>query len=190
MFCINKLLELNAITPEVASKLRGMVETDAGSVAEKIRIIGSSVENTSTRIGNFGNSISGFGSALTLLANLFNNGSESSQRFAGAVTALGGTLMTLGTIIKTVHSATKTIPWVAIASGIITIISGVTMMFPSVEKQIENLKKKAEELSNTAKQVKADEKTLQTGYDKLKQLEAARYESAEAAQEYRRKLII
>ncbi len=72
----------------------------------------------------------------------------------------------------------------AIITGIMGIISAADMIYEDAEERAERLSKAAEEASNKAKEKSADYKLLVRSISKLQELEKARYDSAEAAEEY------
>ena len=170
---------------------------DAIDIVERLRVAilgeGNAAEDAKGKVSSWASShqktlsnVMAFGSALNILATAIDTTSREGKALSGTFMAIGGTITAVAGIIKAAAAETNAIPWVAIASGIISVISGITSIIKSnsVEAKLEEFTAKAEELSNTAKQLKADYRTLDSGISKLKELENARYDSAEAAEEY------
>ena len=170
---------------------------DAIDIVERLRVAilgeGNAAEDAKGKVSSWASShqktlsnVMAFGSALNILATAIDTTSREGKALSGTFMAIGGTITAVAGIIKAAAADTNAIPWVAIASGIISVVSGITSIIKSnsVEAKLEEFTAKAEELSNTAKQLKADYRTLDSGISKLKELENARYDSAEAAEEY------
>ena len=98
---------------------------------------------------------------------------ESSKVLSGGVSTIAGGL--LGILGQWQYA----IPM--LLSGIPSLIDGIIY---TTEEKLENATKKAEELNNEALKKKSEYKDLKNQTTELKRLEEARYDSAEAMQEY------
>lgn len=127
-----------------------------------------------------------FGSALNIVALAIDTSTKGGKQLSGVFMAVSGVVVAAAAAIKAAGEETKKIPWVAIASGVISIISGIMTVVKSfsIEARLEEATKIAEDLSNKAKELKANYRSLDTGIKKYKELADARYDSAEAAEEY------
>lgn len=78
--------------------------------------------------------------------------------------------------------------WGAVIGGALGIITSVINnwgdIFKSSAKKLEEAQAEAQEASNKALQARSDTKSLKASIDELKKLEAARYDSVEAEEEY------
>ena len=98
---------------------------------------------------------------------------ESSKTLSGGISTIAG--IGLGIVGKWQYA----IPM--LLSGIPSLIDGIIY---TTEEKLENATKKAEELNNEALKKKSEYKDLKNQTTELKRLEEARYDSAEAMQEY------
>lgn len=98
---------------------------------------------------------------------------ESSKVLSGGISTIAG--IGLGTVGRWQYA----IPM--LLSGIPSLIDGIIY---TTEEKLENATKKAEELNNEALKKKSEYKDLKNQTKELKRLEEARYDSAEAMQEY------
>ena len=98
---------------------------------------------------------------------------ESSKTLSGGISTIAG--IGLGIVGKWQYA----IPM--LLSGIPSLIDGIIY---TTEEKLENATKKAEELNNEALKKKSEYKDLKNQTAELKRLEEARYDSAEAMQEY------
>lgn len=155
-----------------------------------IKMLGTTLTETNTKFLKFGNGISGVGQALNMLSLIIDTTTQEGKVFSGTLQSLGGVAMAAGALISSAGEIAAAgwtaFPFAAIASAAIAVISGITQMVKatSIEAQLEEITQKAEELNNRAKELKADYNTIDTSIKKLKELEKARYDSAEAAEEY------
>lgn len=137
-----------------------------------------------------GQSLSGIGTALNMASLAIDTSTSKGKVFSGALQGISGAATLAGSAIQMMAEKAQTglvkIPWVAIATGIIAVITGITQIIKanSTEARLEEAIKKAEELSDKAKELKANYTTLDTSIKKYRQLEDARYDSAEATKEY------
>ena len=98
---------------------------------------------------------------------------ESSKTLSGGISTIAG--IGLGIVGRWQYA----IPM--LLSGIPSLIDGIIY---TTEEKLENATKKAEELNNEALKKKSEYKDLKNQTTELKRLEEARYDSAEAMQEY------
>ena len=133
---------------------------------------------------NTANTLGNIATALNMISALFNNGSRGGQMMAGAIQSIAGALMLAKAAQLAFNTAANTNPYLALASGILFVVNGISTMIEDAEERAERLSKTAEEASNKAKEKNADYKLLDRSINKLQELEKARYDSAEAAEEY------
>lgn len=138
------------------------------------------VRNSST--GNFlakyAGSISLVTSALSALALTMKD--TSSAVVEGSKTISGG-LNTIGGLALGIFGGQWQYAIPMLISGIPTLLDGLIY---ETEEKLKNATEKATELSNTALQSKSDYRTLKNEVSELETLTSARYDSAEAMQEY------
>jgi len=187
---ITRLQDLKAITDEEAKSLRELANEGPEKALEKIKelaIANKEFAGSLTQIKNqkIYDSLLDFSSALNIVANVMDKSTDSSRIFAGSLMFVSGAIKGISSVMKAMETKGP-FPWVTVAMAAITAINGIATAIETPQEKLERLNKEAEELSNTAKQVKADEKTLQTGIDKVNELKEKRYESAEAAEEYQK----
>jgi len=198
----NFKVDIDAVKNEIQTKLGEAVNTDALNKAFEtiqdpqglvnfFQSLGVVIPGATQAVNSFSDkllaaegTISGVGKALQILSQLFNDGTRTGQILSSAVLGVGAALAGLIPILKVLKGQATTNVYIAAATAILTVITSISSIIDAVENKTKYLEKEAEQLKNTMTQIKADEKTLQSGYEKYKQLEAARYESAEAAQEY------
>ena len=181
-----ELERLGYISNDTAQKLNNMSPDQAISKLEEMGLHANNtanrLDNLKQRAANIGNNFSNISMALNVFANALDKTSEGGR-------VLAGTLMTVAGAMRIIDGITKAMtggnPWMALAMGVITLINGINTIIETPQEKLERLTKQAEELSNKAKQVKNDYKTLDSSIDKLKELEEKRYDSAEAADEYK-----
>jgi len=65
--------------------------------------------------------------------------------------------------------------------AIMAVVSGISMLFETNEDRMKELEDAAEKAHEAAQEARADYKTLDSSTKKLKELEKARYDSAESA---------
>jgi len=109
---------------------------------------------------------------------------EGGKTLSGTLMSVGGAATLAGVAVQAFNHTLKAIPWMAVITGAFALINGLSTLWVSAEERIEELENKAEELSNIAKKEKANEKTLNTSIEKVKELNEKRYESKEAAEQY------
>ena len=124
--------------------------------------------------------------AFVTLGMMIDKTTESGRRLAGTFTGMGGLLQTglgiAGAIGGGPLAWAKAAPM--ILGGVTQIINGIDLAYENAEERAERLSKTAEELGNKAKEEKANYNILDRSVNKLRELENARYDSAEAAEEY------
>ena len=183
-----ELVKMGAISDKTANQLRGLVPIEALERLKELQTeaekSGNRIETINTISKKLGSAAPGIGAAISTIATVFNNGSESGQRFAGILTIVGGALKGVGALAQWASTAGMAFPWLAVATAAVTVVNGLATAIETTNERIERLKKEAEELSNEAKIAKADYNSLQRTADKLDELKEKRYESAEAAEEY------
>jgi len=123
----------------------------------------------------------GLATALNMVSGLFNQTSRSGQVMAGTLQIVAGAAMSVKAVLD---SLTTGNPFLATASAILFISNGISKIYENDEERAERLSKAAEEANNKAKEKNADYKLLDRSINKLHELEKARYDSAEAAEEY------
>lgn len=158
----------------------------AGKAAEGF---GHRLGNALTASSALGNSINSMAMAIKLFTTLIDTSTVSGKKWAGSITFVASAIMTVNSAIRIVAATAKGLAvsgglWFAIASGIIGMINGIATFVETTSEKIERLTKEAEELKNIRLEVKDTEKNLTSGINKVRELEEARYESAEAAEEY------
>lgn len=186
----NSLLGLLA---QLASQFRAILEQMEAVAAQKGRDIGETLgketndaanrefnqlPNALKDTGKWKRNIEMVGQAFVTLGLAIDKSSEPARVFSGILTGLGG----VAQIISGFAMGWAGIP--QIISGVLNVINGISLGIESAEERIERLTKEAETLNNVAKQTKAEERTLDTGIKKLKELETKRYDSAEAERAY------
>ena len=132
----------------------------------------------------WGNSLQNIGSALHMASMMIDTSVEGGKTLSGTLMSVGGAATLAGVAVQAFNRTLKGIPWMAVITGAFALINGLSTLWVSAEERIEELEKKAEELSNIAKKEKANEKTLNTSIEKVKELNEKRYESKEAAEQY------
>ena len=184
----NKLVTL-------AKQLKGLSaeERDAllnsNNLGQALNDLINPAEKTLTVLDKFrGSSIGGFlsknASAVAMVASTLSAAAlsiedssdsvvESSKTLSGGISTIAG--IGLGIVGKWQYA----IPM--LLSGIPSLIDGIIY---TTEEKLENATKKAEELNNEALKKKSEYKDLKNQTTELKRLEEARYDSAEAMQEY------
>lgn len=169
------------VPPETAGNL-----DRAGVAAEGF---GHRLINAYNASSALGSSITSIGMAIKLFTTLIDTSTVSGKKWAGSIIFIGSAIMAVNTAIRIVAATAKGLVisgglWFAIASGIIGMINGIATFVETTSEKIERLTKEAEELKNIRLEVKDTEKNLTSGINKVKELEEARYESAEATEEY------
>lgn len=152
--------------PAGMEELKGKIEEAKGKAAE--------LKNTLTQSTQVHQNMSSWGSALRMLASMMDKSTRSGEQLAGVI-------MGIGSAITLAFSQGAPM---MIITGIMGLISAVDMIFENAEERSERLTKAAEEASNKSKEKSADYKLLDRSINKLHELEEARYDSAEAAEEY------
>ena len=169
------------VPPETAGNL------DRASVAAEG--FGHRLINAYNASSALGSSITSIGMAIKLFTALIDASTVSGKKWAGSIIFIGSAIMAVNTAIRIVAATAKGLVisgglWFAIARGIIGMINGIATFVETTSEKIERLTKEAEELKNIRLEVKDAEKNLTSGINKVKELEEARYESAEATEEY------
>ena len=144
----------------------------------------NSLQHLSKSSTIWSNSLQSLGSALNTVALTIDTTAEGGKTLSGTIMSISGVMSLASAAIKGFSSGLKAIPWIAVASGAIALINGISTLMITSEERLEELTKKAEDLSNKAKESKAEYRTLDNSIKKIKELEIARYDSAEAAEEY------
>lgn len=98
------------------------------------------------------------------------------QKASGTLQAVGGGVSLIGGIAS--HNP------MMIMQGLMSLWGGLSTFFENAEERAERLKKEAEEARKAMQEESANYKTLQQSQKKLSQLQATRYDSEEAAEEY------
>ena len=174
-------LTQSPVSPETTDNL-----DRAGKAAEGF---GHRLINAYNASSALGSSITSMGMAIKLFTTLIDTSTVSGKKWAGSITFIGSAIMAVNTAMRIAEATAKGLAisggmWLAIASGIIGMINGIATFVETTSEKIERLTKEAEELKNIQLEVKDTEKNLTSGINKVKELEEARYESAEAAEEY------
>lgn len=162
-------------------------EVDKGSSAlgrYTKRVIDASKAST-----DLGNSVTSVGSAIKVFTTLIDTSSRRGQVWAGSLQLVSSAIMLVGSAMKITAAIAKKSAisggvWFAIASAVVGIVNGLSTLIETTSERVERLTKEAEELKNVRLEVKDTEKNLDSGISKIKELGEARYESAEAAEEY------
>lgn len=159
---------------------------DAASANAIMGLFNATLTQTTPALVKAGTATMGFGTALNMISLMIDTSTKGGKQLSGVLQTVAGVAITAGAMIKRAGETTKTIPWVAIASGIIAVINGITQLLQSnsLEAQLEEFTTQAEKLSNRAKELQSNYKTLESSSKKIKELEQARYDSADAAEEY------
>ena len=190
---INELEKLGVASEKDIESLRQMAgagdAADFSAIINKLREMGGAAEEFAQKLQQtaaikLSNNLTGIGAALNVVANAMDKSSSVGRIFAGVMMSVGGALKAFGEINKYLAAPGAAFPWLAVAMAAITVVNGLATAIETDTERLERLQKQAEELSNVAKEIKADEKTIQSGINKVDELKVKRLESAEAANEY------
>ena len=161
--------EVAAAAHEEANAKRDVTEStkEANAAAQQAR-------QNASKLGNIS-------MALNMIAGLIDKSAAGGRVFAGV-------LMTVAGAMKAVQAYQLAIagsnPWMAIATALTMVISGISTINESDAEELERLSKASEEANNRSKEANANYKLLDRSITKLNELKEARYDSAEAAEEY------
>ena len=184
----NKLVTLAKQLKGLSAEERNAL-LNSNNLGQALNDLINPAEKTLTALDKFrGSSIGGFlsknASAIAMVASTLSAAAlsiedssdsvvESSKTLSGGISTIAG--IGLGIVGKWQYA----IPM--LLSGIPSLIDGIIY---TTEEKLENATKKAEELNNEALKKKSEYKDLKNQTTELKRLEEARYDSAEAMQEY------
>lgn len=184
----NKLVTLSKQLKGLSAEERNTL-LNSNNLGQALNDLINPAEKTLTVLDKFrGSSIGGFlsknASAVAMVASTLSAAAlsiedssdsvvESSKTLSGGISTIAG--IGLGIVGQWQYA----IPM--LLSGIPSLIDGIIY---TTEEKLENATKKAEELSNEALKKKSEYKDLKNQTAELKRLEEARYDSAEAMQEY------
>lgn len=184
----NKLVTLAKQLKGLSAEERNAL-LNSNNLGQALNGLITPAEKTLTVLDKFrGSSIGGFlsknASAVAMVASTLsaaalsiedssNSVVESSKTLSGGISTIAG--IGLGIVGQWQYA----IPM--LLSGIPSLIDGIIY---TTEEKLENATKKAEELNNEALKKKSEYKDLKNQTTELKRLEEARYDSAEAMQEY------
>lgn len=184
----NKLVTLAKQLKGLSAEERNAL-LNSNNLGQALNDLINPAEKTLTVLDKFrGSSIGGFlsknASAVAMVASTLSAAAlsiedssdsvvESSKTLSGGISTIAG--IGLGIVGKWQYA----IPM--LLSGIPSLIDGIIY---TTEEKLENATKKAEELNNEALKKKSEYKDLKNQTTELKRLEEARYDSAEAMQEY------
>lgn len=184
----NKLVTLSKQLKGLSAEERNAL-LNSNNLGQALNDLINPAEKTLTVLDKFrGSSIGGFlsknASAVAMVASTLSAAAlsiedssdsvvESSKTLSGGISTIAG--IGLGIVGKWQYA----IPM--LLSGIPSLIDGIIY---TTEEKLENATKKAEELNNEALKKKSEYKDLKNQTTELKRLEEARYDSAEAMQEY------
>ena len=132
-------------------------------------------------IATSANKMQGLASALNMISGLFNQATAGGRALAGSFQLAAGAASALAAILLGINNSNF---FLAAASAIVFMVNGISTIIETAEERAERLAKTAEELTNKAKEQKANYNILDRSINKLQELEKARYDSAEAAEEY------
>lgn len=184
----NKLVTLSKQLKGLSAEERNAL-LNSNNLGQALNDLINPAEKTLTVLDKFrGSSIGGFlsknASAVAMVASTLSAAAlsiedssdsvvESSKTLSGGISTIAG--IGLGIVGQWQYA----IPM--LLSGIPSLIDGIIY---TTEEKLENATKKAEELNNEALKKKSEYKDLKNQTTELKRLEEARYDSAEAMQEY------
>lgn len=184
----NKLVTLAKQLKGLSAEERNAL-LNSNNLGQALNGLITPAEKTLTVLDKFrGSSIGGFlsknASAVAMVASTLSAAAlsiedssdsvvESSKTLSGGISTIAG--IGLGIVGQWQYA----IPM--LLSGIPSLIDGIIY---TTEEKLENATKKAEELNNEALKKKSEYKDLKNQTTELKRLEEARYDSAEAMQEY------
>lgn len=184
----NKLVTLAKQLKGLSAEERNAL-LNSNNLGQALNDLINPAEKTLTVLDKFrGSSVGGFlskhASAVAMVASTLSAAAlsiedssdsvvESSKTLSGGISTIAG--IGLGIVGKWQYA----IPM--LLSGIPSLIDGIIY---TTEEKLENATKKAEELNNEALKKKSEYKDLKNQTAELKRLEEARYDSAEAMQEY------
>lgn len=184
----NKLVTLAKQLKGLSAEERNAL-LNSNNLGQALNDLINPAEKTLTVLDKFrGSSIGGFlsknASAVAMVASTLSAAAlsiedssdsvvESSKTLSGGISTIAG--IGLGIVGQWQYA----IPM--LLSGIPSLIDGIIY---TTEEKLENATKKAEELNNEALKKKSEYKDLKNQTTELKRLEEARYDSAEAMQEY------
>lgn len=184
----NKLVTLSKQLKGLSAEERNAL-LNSNNLGQALNDLINPAEKTLTVLDKFrGSSIGGFlsknASAVAMVASTLSAAAlsiedssdsvvESSKTLSGGISTIAG--IGLGIVGQWQYAISM------LLSGIPSLIDGIIY---TTEEKLENATKKAEELNNEALKKKSEYKDLKNQTTELKRLEEARYDSAEAMQEY------
>ena len=190
--------ELEGTNKQLENSLNEVTNAENGTSAahelhtNKLKEGSKGILNYASTTHQLASATSAVASGLNMVATMIGNTTAQTRTASGLMMVFSGVLRSMGAIWQWVtlkaNEATAAqagaFPWMAAIMGAINLISGLITMIPTAEKEFEDATKRAEELTNKAKELKANYRTLDTSIKKYKELEQARYDSAESAKEY------
>ena len=180
---LDQIIQVNNLTKEQKEQLEELI----AKRREEIQLANQTglqkawgaVKNLWGTLGDskVANTVNKIGTGFRTISYMIDQSDRKGKAFAGTMELVGGTMSGIAKI------ATK--DYIGGAITLITsAISGIKKLAYPLDDQIADAEEKAEELSNEAIQAESDEKTLDEGIEKVKELEKTRYDSKESAEEY------
>ena len=207
---INKLLQIQAITPEVAASLQQSFKTgDYEVVAESLNKIKIAAEEAGQKAleagqkaqqGAYGfkgfvensqhlaSDLGALGSALNMVGSLINTTSRQGQIASGSIQLLAGGFKAAQTATLAFQAAAGNAQWsnvfTAAAGAVLVLVNAISTLYETSEEKLERLKKEAEDSKNTYIIKKDDLKNFDNAIKKYEELEKKQYDGAEAKEAF------
>lgn len=178
---LEKLIQsIRAGKGEVAQAQQEALDNSPNNTPKTITITG----NNKTILSKTSSALSGISAALTSVSMLLDQTTEAGRKASGVLMSVGGAAKTASGVAR-LYMGDLFGGITSLVSGITEIFSGIGIYIETDIEKAERLAKEAEEAVLEAKKLKAETNTLQTGIDKIKELETRRHSSAEATEEYK-----